>query len=128
MYNSTLPSTSALDRMGCQRHVPAALPPGKTRYPLCRKLGGIQGRSGPVRKISPAPGFGPRTVEPVANRYTDCATVFPFLNLKNFRVLKLICPKEFRIRDCGHVPPEKCRVSASFVPVRPIRICVAPAI
>ena len=29
-----------------QRHAPAALPPGKTRYPLYRKLGGPQGRSG----------------------------------------------------------------------------------
>jgi hypothetical protein len=38
------------------------LPPGKTRYPLCRMLGGPQGRSGQVRKISPPPGFDPRTV------------------------------------------------------------------
>ena len=29
------------------------LPPGKTRYPLYRRLGGPQGRSGLVRKISP---------------------------------------------------------------------------
>jgi hypothetical protein len=29
------------------------LPPGKTRYPLYRRLGGPQGRSGQVRKISP---------------------------------------------------------------------------
>jgi hypothetical protein len=28
------------------------LPPGKTRYPLYRRLGGPQGRSGQVRKIS----------------------------------------------------------------------------
>ena len=27
-------------RVGGLRHVPAALPPGKTRYPLCRRLGG----------------------------------------------------------------------------------------
>ena len=32
---------------------PAALSPGKTRYPLYRRLGGPQGRSGRVRKISP---------------------------------------------------------------------------
>jgi hypothetical protein len=51
-----------------------SLPPGKTRYPLCRKLGGPQGRSGQVRKISPPPGFDSRTVNPVASRYTDCAT------------------------------------------------------
>ena len=39
--------------MGGQRHAPAALPPEKTRYPLYRRLGGPQGRSGQVRKISP---------------------------------------------------------------------------
>ena len=48
--------------------------PGKTRYPLYRRLGGLQGRSGQVRKISPPPGFYPRTVQPVASRYTDYAT------------------------------------------------------
>jgi hypothetical protein len=43
---------------------PADLPPGKTRYPLYRRMGGPQGGSGPVRKISPTPGFGPRTFQP----------------------------------------------------------------
>ena len=33
-YTSTLSLTSALDGVGGQRHVPAALPPGKSRYPL----------------------------------------------------------------------------------------------
>jgi hypothetical protein len=37
-------------------------------------LGGPQGWSGQVRKISPAPGLNPRTVQPVASRYTDRAT------------------------------------------------------
>ena len=48
-----------------------SLPPGKTRYPLYRRLGGPQGRSGQVRKISPPSGFNPRTIQPVASRYTD---------------------------------------------------------
>jgi hypothetical protein len=51
-----------------------SLLPGKTRYPLYRRLGGLQGRSGLVRKISPPPGFDSRTVQPVASRYTDYAT------------------------------------------------------
>jgi len=51
-----------------------SLPPGKTRYPLYRRLGGPQGRSGEVRKISPPPGFDPRTVQPVASPYTNWAT------------------------------------------------------
>jgi hypothetical protein len=46
-----------------------SLPPGKNRYPLYRRLGGPQGRSGQVRKISPPPGFDPRTVQPVASRH-----------------------------------------------------------
>ena len=51
-----------------------SLLPGKTRYTLYRRLGGPQGRSGHVRKISPQPGFDPRTVQPVASRYTDYVT------------------------------------------------------
>jgi len=43
--------------------------PGKTRYPFYRRLVGPQGRAGQVRKISPPPGFDPRTVQPVASRY-----------------------------------------------------------
>ena len=43
--------------VGGQRHVPAALPPGKTRYPFYRRLGGPQDRSGRVRKISPPTGI-----------------------------------------------------------------------
>ena len=34
-----------------------SLPPGKTRYPFYRRLGGPQGRSGQVRKISPPTGI-----------------------------------------------------------------------
>jgi hypothetical protein len=44
-----------------------------TPYPLTRRLGRPQGRSGRLRKISPPPpGFDPRTVQRVASRYTDC--------------------------------------------------------
>jgi hypothetical protein len=46
------------------------LPPGKTLYQLYRRLGGLQGRSGQVRNISTLRGFDPRTVQPVASRYT----------------------------------------------------------
>jgi hypothetical protein len=33
-------------QVGGQRNAPATLPPGNTRYPLNRRLGGPQGRSG----------------------------------------------------------------------------------
>ena len=48
MCSSTLPSTSAVDGVAGQHHAPAALPPGKSRYALFRRLGGPQGRSGRV--------------------------------------------------------------------------------
>jgi hypothetical protein len=53
-----------------------SLPPGKTRYPLYRRLGGPQGRSRQVRKISPPTVFDPWAVQPVASRYTDYTTRF----------------------------------------------------
>jgi hypothetical protein len=64
-----------------------SLPPGKIRYPLYRRLGGPQGRSGQVRKISPPPGFDSRTVQLVASRYTDHAT--RSTNITNVQVLIL---------------------------------------
>jgi hypothetical protein len=58
MYSSTLSLTWALDGVGGQRDASAAFPPGKTRYPLYRRLGGLQSQSGRVRKISPPTGIG----------------------------------------------------------------------
>jgi hypothetical protein len=46
--------------------------PGKTRYPLYRRLGWSQGRSGRRRKFSPHR-IRSRTVQPVVSRYTDWA-------------------------------------------------------
>jgi hypothetical protein len=51
-----------------------SLPPGKTRYPLYKRLGGLQGRSWQVRKILPPPAFDSWTVQPLASRYTDYIT------------------------------------------------------
>ena len=41
------------------------LTPGKTRYSLYRRLGGLQGRSGRAANLAP-PGFDPRNIQPVA--------------------------------------------------------------
>jgi hypothetical protein len=57
-----------------KRHTQSVLPPGKTRYPLQRRLGGPQGRYGRVQKISPLPDFDPQTVYSVASRYTGSRT------------------------------------------------------
>jgi len=48
--------------------------PGKTWYQLYRRLGGPQGRSGQVRKISPTPASDLWTFQPVAIRCTNWAT------------------------------------------------------
>jgi len=54
---------------GGQRHVPAVLPPGKTRYPLYW-VGRRAGLDWCGKSRSP-PGFDPRTLQPVASRYAD---------------------------------------------------------
>jgi hypothetical protein len=56
-YSFAFSFTSTLDEVGGLRHAPAALPPGKTRYTVYKRLGGPQGRSGQVRKISPLTGI-----------------------------------------------------------------------
>jgi hypothetical protein len=63
--------------VGGQHHTLATLPLGKTPYPLYRRLGGPQGQSGQVWKISPPLGFDPRTVQTKARRYTDYAIPAP---------------------------------------------------
>ena len=71
-YSSTLSLTSKLDVVAGQRHDPAALLPKKRPGSHC-----IAGWVGPRAdldgfvKISPPPGFDPRTVQPVESSYTD---------------------------------------------------------
>jgi hypothetical protein len=77
--------------VGGQRHVPTARPPGKTRYPLYRRLGGFQGRSGRVRKIlPPPPGFDHRTIQSVASRYNDYAIPAYARKMYNIKFNKVI--------------------------------------
>ena len=49
------------------------LPLGKTRYPLYRRLGGTQARSGRAENLVPT-GIRSRTVQPVVSCYVDWAT------------------------------------------------------
>jgi hypothetical protein len=67
--------TSALEGVRGQCQASAApYPRERPRYPLCRRQGGPQGRSGHVWEILPPPGFDPRTVQPIGSRYIDYAT------------------------------------------------------
>ena len=61
------------------------LPPGKTRYPFYRGLGGPQGRSGRTENLVPT-GIRSRTVQPVVSRYTDWATrhITPWSSVRIF--------------------------------------------
>jgi len=69
--------------VGGQHHLPAALPQGKTRYPLYRRLGGPQSRCGQVQKISSPLGFDSQTVQPIASRYTDYTISAPITTQYN---------------------------------------------
>ena len=57
IYSSILSSTSALYGGTWSTPRPDRLPPGKTQYPLYRRLGGPEVLSGRVRKISPPTGI-----------------------------------------------------------------------
>jgi hypothetical protein len=67
----TLSLTLAADWGGWSVPHPGRFTPGKTWYPMHRRLGGPQGRSGQVQKILPQPGFDPWTVQSIASHYTD---------------------------------------------------------
>jgi len=70
-YSYALPLTSVLDGVGCQRHVPAALPPEKRKIPIVQEVG----RALRPILVGPgklaAPGSEPRTLRTITSRYTD---------------------------------------------------------
>ena len=79
-YNSILSLTSALDGVGGQRQALATLPPAKRPGTHC--IGGWLGPRAGVDscgKSHPTPGFDPRTVQPVASRYTDYANTYKYI-------------------------------------------------
>jgi len=79
-------STPRLDRLTSGK---------ESRYSLYRKLGGPQGPSARVQKISPPVGFDPRAVHPVSSRYSDGAiTAHTYFRQKNNHKLhvRLIYP------------------------------------
>jgi hypothetical protein len=106
--------------LGGQRHAPATLPSVKTQYPLYRRLGGPQCRSGRVRKISPPRGFDSRTAWPLASRYSNWAipvsTVYGTCNVishvERYIIIIIIITISFmqgiytHIPETNHVPKE----------------------
>ena len=73
-YSSTLPLTLAPDEGGwLMPHLGHFTTEKETLYPLYRNLGGPQGQSAQVGKISPPAGFDPQTVQPVVSHCTNWA-------------------------------------------------------
>ena len=70
MYSYTLSLSLALDRGGWST---SHFTPGNDPVSIYRRLDGSQDRAERMRKISPPPGFDPRTVQSVPSRYTDRA-------------------------------------------------------
>ena len=106
---------------------PGCFTPGKeTWYSLCRRLGGLQGRSGRLRKISPPPGFDPRTVQPVASRYTDWAIPAYILYSINtfFFVMKAECVYSTVQAECLNIIRVSFRHRIAFSCTL-ISLCVA---
>jgi hypothetical protein len=63
--------TSVLEGRGWSGPRPGRFTPWKDPVHIVQGLGGPQRWSGRVRKISPPPGFDPRTVQPIASRYNN---------------------------------------------------------
>ena len=106
--------------VGSQHHAPAALlPEKKTRYPFYRRLGRSQGRSTSRENLTPSPGFDPRTVQPVASRYTDWAilahsALMVYMQKRNRRMdmTKVTC----NFREYVNTP-YKCYATAHLVSI-----------
>jgi hypothetical protein len=68
-------TTMALERGEGQRHALTDFTPGKDLVPIAPEAGWAPR---PVwtgaENLAPPPGFDPRTVQPLAIRYTNCAT------------------------------------------------------
>jgi len=71
------------------------LPPGKTRYPFYRRLGGSQGRSGRTENIVPTR-IRSRTVQSVISCYTDWTTRPTFYG-GVYCVMNVLFPEEKEI-------------------------------
>jgi hypothetical protein len=101
---SILSLTSALDCGGWSTPRPGRFTTVKeTRYLLYRSLGGTQNWSGRVRKISPSPGFDPRTV---TSLYTAYAVSVPAES--QYAVVIVVLPTVFvftpQIPETKHWP------------------------
>jgi hypothetical protein len=59
--------------VGGECHAPASLRPGKTWYPLYKRLGGPPGPVWTDAENLPSSGIDPRNIKPIESHYTDWA-------------------------------------------------------
>ena len=84
-----------------------SLPPGKTRYPLYRRLCGPQGPVWTGAENLASPGFDPRTVQPLASRYIDSAIPAHKFNLETLNLsMPVPVAARCKARVCGRSPTE----------------------
>ena len=77
-YSSTPSLTSPIDGNGWSKPRPGRSTSGRARWD--------KGRSGRVRKISPPPEFNTQTVQPVASRYIEWATLAHIGRCDKFKI------------------------------------------
>ena len=69
-----------------------SLPTGKESVPIAQEAGW---GPGPVwtgaENLAPPPGFDPRTVQPVASRYTDWANRLTYAQIKYCKFILIYC-------------------------------------
>ena len=85
------------------------LPPGKTRYPFCRRLGGPHGHSGRAENLVPT-GIRSRTVQPVLSFYTDwalymCMHICIYIYMYQKKKIIIYRPKYVRNAKTGTLMP-----------------------
>ena len=85
--------TKALEGVRGQRHASAALYPRKDPVPIVQEAGWAPRPVWAGAKNLATPGFDPRTVQPVASRYTDYATRHTLRFLNHYQTtLHLLSP------------------------------------
>ena len=77
------------------------LPPGKTRHPFYRRLGGPQGWSGRAENLVPT-GIRSRTVQPVVSRYTDRATRPTYICMYSMYISGVASPNVLCVRRTSY--------------------------
>ena len=87
-----------------------SLPPGKTRYPLYRRLDRSHSRSGQVRKISPPPGFDPP--DHPAHSQSLYRLTYPGYCVRTC----LICHHHHRVQEGLGLIPVPCVLKMKFIP------------